>query len=304
MPIPAIASYQMPGSSDLPENRVSWTPEPNRSVLLIHDMQNYFLHAFMQKESPLVELVQHIKRIKRECHAFQIPVVYSAQPGGQTPEQRGLLQDFWGDGIPNHPDEQSIHTDLSPDSNDIVLTKWRYSAFKKTNLLELVKEQGRDQLIICGVYAHIGCLLTASEAFMQDIQPFFIADAVADFSFEHHQMAIQYAADRCAVTMSTEQLIDEWKKSLSDGYHALPMSLQEVQKQVAELLQEDPVHLSVDEDLIHRGLDSIRIMSLVEKWRSSGAEVTFVDLAERPTLSEWWSLLSAQSEKIASRDLG
>ena len=32
--------------------------------------------------------------------------------------------------------------------------------------------------------------LTACEAFMDGIQPFFVADAVADFSLEHHKQAL------------------------------------------------------------------------------------------------------------------
>ncbi|CAO0836759.1 hypothetical protein SMICM17S_04668 [Streptomyces microflavus] len=31
-----------------------------------------------------------------------MPVAYTAQPGSMTPEQRGLLKDFWGPGI-RHP---------------------------------------------------------------------------------------------------------------------------------------------------------------------------------------------------------
>lgn len=68
----------------------------------------------------------------------------------------------------------------------------------------------------------------------------------------------------------------------------------EVRSDVAELLYEDPEELTDDENLLDWGLDSIRIMSLVERWRERGAEVTFADLAERPSLAEWWRVLESK----------
>ena len=52
MALPAIASYPMPSAADLPPNKVSWTPDPQRAVLLIHDMQNYFLRPFPPDQHP------------------------------------------------------------------------------------------------------------------------------------------------------------------------------------------------------------------------------------------------------------
>ena len=69
------------------------------------------------------------------------------------------------------------------------------------------------------------------------------------------------------------------------------LTLEAVREQVAELLYEEPSELTDDEDLIDWGLDSVRIMTLVEKWRKQGVQVTFADLAERPTLAEWWKVL-------------
>lgn len=69
------------------------------------------------------------------------------------------------------------------------------------------------------------------------------------------------------------------------------LTLEAVREQVAELLYEDPSELTDDEDLIDWGLDSVRIMTLVEQWRKQGVQITFADLAERPTLADWWKVL-------------
>jgi aryl carrier-like protein len=66
------------------------------------------------------------------------------------------------------------------------------------------------------------------------------------------------------------------------------MTLDELRAQISAALGETPAD---DESLIDAGLDSIRLMSLVEEWRKAGHEVSFVDLAERPTLLGWAGLL-------------
>lgn len=302
MAIPAITSYKMPIQSELPKNKVEWIPDPKRAALLIHDMQYYFVNAFTEKQSPRSELIVNINHLKNECRKLGIPIIYSRQPGGQRADQRGLLQDFWGDGVENQLAQTAILDEIAPDESDIVITKWRYSAFKKTNLLNILQESGRDQLIICGIYAHIGCLLTASDAFMKDIQPFFVTDAVADFSLEEHKMAVNYAAKRCAYTISTQNIVSMMNKMdqvLSQGY--LPTSLQDVREQIVELMQKSSTNISDHENLMNRGLDSIRIMSLVEQWRTGGAEITFMELIENPTVSGWWHLLSTRMlDKISN----
>lgn len=297
MSLPTISPYPMPEWADLPQNRVSWIPDPKQTVLLIHDMQKYFLAPYAAGTSPVTELIRNIRSLKQHCDAVGIPVIYSAQPGNQSPEQRGLLVDFWGPGMEANPDQAEMVAELAPGDNDLVMTKWRYSAFQRTDLLELLHRQQRDQLIVCGVYAHIGCLLTACEAYMQDVQPFFVADAVADFSEEYHRMALTYVAERCGITTTTNRLLEDLKKTHSkvEASDRRSLTLEEVRAQVAHVLTLDPMDLGNEEDLINRGLDSIRIMKLVEQFRRSGVEVTFVELAERSTIADWWRLLASRS---------
>lgn len=87
------------------------------------------------------------------------------------------------------------------------MTKWRYSAFHHTDLLTRMRFHQRDQLLVCGVYAHVGVLITAVEAFSHDIETFVIADAVADFTESQHRMALEYAAARCAVVTTAKEAL-------------------------------------------------------------------------------------------------
>ncbi|AEC19479.1 isochorismatase [Pusillimonas sp. T7-7] len=204
--IPAIAAYPMP-STEL-KNQVNWTAQTKRAVLLIHDMQHYFLQKYDVSAEPIPTLVKHIGKLREQCHALGIPVVYTAQPAVQPPQDRALLTDFWGPGLsdPGNAAQEAIIEELAPAPQDLVLTKWRYSAFYRSDLKKIMQDQGRDQLIICGIYSHIGCMTTALDAFMNDIQPFFVSDATADFSAKEHIMAIKYVSQLCGVAVSSNQL--------------------------------------------------------------------------------------------------
>ncbi|MFB7472666.1 isochorismatase family protein [Kitasatospora sp. NPDC056184] len=194
--IPPIPEYPLPTEDDLPPAVVSWKAEPDRAVLLVHDMQRYFLAPVPDRTR--TALVGNAARLRDRCAALGVPVAYTAQPGGMTDEQRGLLKDFWGPGMRPAPEDRQVVDALAPAEQDWLLTKWRYSAFFRTDLLERMRDTGRDQLVLCGVYAHVGVLATAIEAFTNDIQVFLAADATADFSAEYHRSALGYAAERCA----------------------------------------------------------------------------------------------------------
>lgn len=71
-----------------------------------------------------------------------------------------------------------------------------------------------------------------------------------------------------------------------------PITLDRLRADVAELLAEPADAIGDEENLLDRGLDSIRLMTLVERWRQDGVETSFLDLADAPTLAGWWSLLS------------
>ncbi|MER6084253.1 isochorismatase family protein [Streptomyces sp. NPDC001833] len=207
--IPPIQPYPLPRAGDLPANTAAWKADPDRAVLLVHDMQRYFVRQFPEDRAPGADLVRNATRLREQALASGMPVAYTAQPGGMTDEQRGLLKDFWGPGMDVAPADREIVAPLTPGPDDWLLTKWRYSAFFRSDLLDRMRAHGRDQLVLCGVYAHIGVLSTAVEAFTNDIETFLVADAVADFTEAYHRLALDYAAERCALVTTTTEVIEE-----------------------------------------------------------------------------------------------
>ncbi len=208
MGLPKIPAYSLPAASELPQPRGPWRPATERVALLVHDMQRYFLNPFIADAAPLAPAIANIGLLIACARSLAIPVFYTAQQGNQPRVERGLQADLWGPGMGATAEHEPIIETLAPQMGDHVLVKHRYSAFQRTNLETLLRDAGRDQLLVTGVYAHIGCLATTVEAFQLDIEPFLVADAVADFSRADHDLALQWIADCCGVPMTTTELLE------------------------------------------------------------------------------------------------
>lgn len=283
MTIPRIADYPLPAAARLPVNRTDWRVAPERAVLLIHDMQRYFVDFYAPDSALIATVTENLVRLRRWADARGVPVVYTAQPPEQSAAERALLTDMWGPGLTAaDPALAGVIAPLAPRTQDVVLTKWRYSAFRRSDLGDRMAAWGRDQLVIGGVYAHIGCLATALEAFMSDIRPFLVGDAVADFSAEDHAMALRYVATRCGSVVGTEALA---------GAPAAPgLSRAWLEARIRSLVEEEG-EIDPDENLVMYGLESIAVMKLVRELADLGVALSFEDLAKEPTLGAWWDLI-------------
>lgn len=209
MALPSIEEYALPSAEELPSPRGPWVPSTARCALLVHDMQRYFLAPFAKDAAPLAPAIANLVRIIGHCRELNIPIFYTAQKGNQLRGGRGLQADLWGPGMRAIPEHESIIDELIPKPGDQVLHKHRYSAFQRSNLAALMRTKGRDQLVVTGVYSHIGCTATVAEAFQLDIEPFIIADATADFSRDDHLYALRWIARTCGVPLTTDQLLEK-----------------------------------------------------------------------------------------------
>ncbi len=207
--LPRIPAYELPQPDELPASRADWHLDKDHAALLVHDMQAYFLAAFEPGSNPVSGAMTAIAELLAAARAANVPVFYTAQRGNQDPAKRGLQGDLWGPGMQAIPEHETIPEVIAPAPGDTVLTKHRYSAFRQSDLKQRLDHAGRDQLIITGLFAHIGCQCTAADAFQLDIQPFMVADALADYSRLWHDATLAWVAGSCGVVSQTTDIVHE-----------------------------------------------------------------------------------------------
>ena len=69
-------------------------------------------------------------------------------------------------------------------------------------------------------------------------------------------------------------------------------------RMVVKTMLSAPIEFDDDDNLIELGLDSLKIMRIVNKWRRAGSVVTFAELIEAPRLRDWWSLLQKKNTEF------
>lgn len=74
----------------------------------------------------------------------------------------------------------------------------------------------------------------------------------------------------------------------------MTLSTERLHQDTAEILGVSTTQLRTDLPLTDQGLDSLRLMTLVESWRAEGAQVEFHQLFGLSTLDDWFTELAAQ----------
>lgn len=206
---PRIEPYEIDAGDYLLHNKSSWTVSADDAALLIYDMQTWYVNRY-DNPSPLMN---NVGRLRKACTQAGMPVFFAAAQKVRHVAERGIAYDLWGPGICAVSDakdeDDGFPPELTPSDSDFVVHKRKYSAFYDTNFENLLRSTNRSQLILCGVYAHHGCMVTAIEAYMRNFKVFFVGDALGDLSWEGHDMALRYVPEVCGQIALTDQVIEQ-----------------------------------------------------------------------------------------------
>lgn len=162
--------------------------QPQRSALLVLDMQAYFLDARSHAYIPSAEaILDGIIQLITEYSLHDRPIIFTQHIN--TTADAGMMSQWWKDLLTvQNPLHRIIpQIDLSVGT---LIQKSQYDAFYQTSLDETLQSNAVTQLVLCGVMTHLCCETTARSAFMHGFEVFFPVDGTATYNLAYHQASL------------------------------------------------------------------------------------------------------------------
>lgn len=100
---------------------------------------------------------------------------------------------------------------LAPTTDDIILTKHRYSAFADTRLEQTLRDRGITSVVVVGIQTHVAVLATAIAACDLDFRVVVPEDAVASYSTGMSDWAMLTIGSSFGTVVTNEILTEHWK---------------------------------------------------------------------------------------------
>jgi nicotinamidase-related amidase len=193
-----------------PYNTHPMTPHPQKTALLVVDMQKFFLDP----ESPTFTCggLAILPRVKKLLGVFRdkgLPVIYTQHVHHPDHLDSGIMGWWWeGMCIEGSP-ESEIHPDIAPCPPEKVIPKHRYSAFYNTDLETVLRVLKIEDVVIAGVMTNMCCESTARDAYYRDYRVFFPADGTGSINEEMHLASLFSLAFGFAHVTTVQSLIDD-----------------------------------------------------------------------------------------------
>jgi len=198
------------------EGEVKFDVVAEKCALLVIDMQDEFVKP---QWSPYwvpeaTRRVPQMKQLIQHCRKLNIPVIYTVYSKTHRYLDRPKTLPFMPSRFPDLPIDQSsffvtghVWHDLAPMKDEIIIHKPSYGAFFETPLETILKNLGKDTVIISGTLTNYCCSTTARQAYERGFKVVFGSDVTAAHFPEFHEMEIQVLRRGFAKIMSLQDIL-------------------------------------------------------------------------------------------------
>jgi len=197
--------------------KATFTIVPENCALLVIDMQDEFVKPHWSPDwvPEATRQVPRIKTLIQHCREKHIPVIYTVYSKTHHYFDRpttgkympGRYSDLDIDFSKFYVKGQVWH-ELTPEDNDIVIRKSSYGAFYDTPLETILKNMGKDTVIICGTLTNYCCGCTARQAYERSFKVVFGSDITATDDPEMQETELRVIRKGFGKVLSFHEILD------------------------------------------------------------------------------------------------
>lgn len=194
----------------------SFAVGPDKTALLVIDMQDEFVkpHWTPFWVPDATRIAKRVKQLIDFCRTKKIPVIFTAFARTHSyldrPKTGGFMSNRYGGKIPDNPAyfrEGKIWRELSPLKDEVVIHKPSYGAFYDTPLESILKNLGRDTVVICGTLTNFCCGTTARQAYERGYKVIVGSDVTATDDPELHESELRTLRKGFAMVVTSARII-------------------------------------------------------------------------------------------------
>jgi len=172
---------------------------PEKTALLVVDMQNFFVEQGQALEVPAARtLAPNINRLAKAMRDNGGTVVWIRMTlNDEDLDRWSMFLPFSGDRERFKPVSEGeyghrIWKEMEVRDEDLIVNKKRFSAFIQgsSDLHEILQKRGIDTLIIAGTLTNVCCESTARDAMMLNYRVLMVSDANATLTEQAHEAAL------------------------------------------------------------------------------------------------------------------
>ncbi len=187
-----------------------------KCALLVIDMQDEFVKPHWTPDwvPEATRQVPRIKKLIEDCRRIDVPVIFTAYAKTHNYLDRPVS----GSSMPGrypHVDldrsaiyvEGHIWDDLAPLPGEVVIRKPSYGAFYDTPLETILRNLGRDTVIICGTLTNVCCGTTARQAYERSFKVVFGSDVTATDDMDLQEPELKVVRKNFGKVMTAAEIV-------------------------------------------------------------------------------------------------
>lgn len=192
------------------------------AAFIVVDMQN----DFVRRNAPLgvpdaLATIEPIHRVIRRFRQAGRPIVFTRFVAGPretllwkwSPQiyppvnccRLGVRRRY--EDIGAEREVVAVVDELEPRPEDYQVDKFGYGAFFRTNLLDILRSEQADTVVIAGTVTQICVEETAREAFHEGLKTVVLSDCVSSFDPELHRASLKNLGMKFGRVMRSEELL-------------------------------------------------------------------------------------------------